>query len=349
MVEVKNLVKRYGNIKALDDISFSVKKGEILGFLGDNGAGKSTTLNIITGYLYPGKGTVTIDGEDVLENPLKARKKIGYLPEIPPLYLDMTVLSYLKFVFDLKKIKTKNKEEHVEKTCQEVGILDVKKRLIKNLSKGYKQRVGLASALLGEPPIIILDEPSVGLDPRQVVQMRELIKNLGKEHTVILSSHILSEVQEICSRILIINKGKIVANDSTDGILKNLSRKDSILIEVEGDKEKVLALLGKIDGIAKILDTIEKENGVFEYTLSFGDIPKNTVKKNIFFSLAKESLPILNMKNIESNLENVFLELTDSKASGNLKQEGFSEGSKPSNLSKKTGTSKKEEQKDSKA
>ena len=327
MVEVKNLVKSYGKVKALDDISFSVKKGEILGFLGDNGAGKSTTLNIITGYLYPGEGTVTIDGEDVLDEPLKARKKIGYLPEIPPLYLDMTVLSYLKFVYDLKKVKTKGKEEHIEKICQKVGILDVKKRLIKNLSKGYKQRVGLASALLGEPPIIILDEPSVGLDPRQVVQMRELIKNLGKEHTVILSSHILSEVQEICSRILIINKGKIVADDSTEGILKKLSQKNSILLEVEGEKEKVLDLLRKIDGITKIFDTVEKENGVFEYTLSFGDIPENTFKKNIFFSLAKESLPILSMKNVESNLENVFLELTKSKPSENFKSKDLAKDS----------------------
>ena len=348
MVEVKNLVKKYGNIKALDDISFSVKKGEILGFLGDNGAGKSTTLNIITGYLYPSKGTVTVDGENVLENPLKARKKIGYLPEIPPLYLDMTVFSYLKFVYDLKKVRNENKEEHIKKTCNKVGILDVRKRLIKNLSKGYKQRVGLASALLGDPPIIILDEPSVGLDPRQVVQMRALIKSLGKEHTVILSSHILSEIQEICSRILIINNGKIVADDSTDGILKNLSQKNSVLIEVEGKKEKVLNVLGKIDGITKILDTVEKENNVFEYTLSCGDIPENIVKKNVFFSLAKESLPILSMKNIESNLENVFLELTKSAISGDLEDGSLSENSKTSGFLKETDSSKKEEQKDAK-
>lgn len=328
MVQIKNLVKSYGKIKALDDISFSVKKGEILGFLGDNGAGKSTTLNIITGYLYPGKGNVTIDGEDVLEEPLKARKKIGYLPEIPPLYPDMTVLSYLKFVYDLKNIKTQSKEKHIEKTCQKVDILDAKKRLIKNLSKGYKQRVGLASALLGNPPIIILDEPSVGLDPRQVVQMRELIKSLGKEHTVILSSHILSEVQEICSRILIINKGKIVADDSTEGILKKLSQKNSILLEVEGEKEKVLDLLRKIDGITKIFDTVEKENGVFEYTFKLrSELPENTVKKNIFFSLAKESLPILSMKNVESNLENVFLELTKSKPSENFKSKDLAKDS----------------------
>jgi len=332
MVQIKNLVKSYGKIKALDDISFSVKKGEILGFLGDNGAGKSTTLNIITGYLYPGEGTVKIDGEDVLENPLKARKKIGYLPEIPPLYLDMTVLSYLKFVYDLKKIKTENKEEHIEKICEKVGISDVKGRLIKNLSKGYKQRVGLASALLGDPPIIILDEPSVGLDPRQVVQMRELIKNLGKEHTVVLSSHILSEVQEICSRILIINKGKIIADDSTEGILKKLSQKNSIVLVVEGAKEKTLDVLKKIDGITKILEPLEKENGVFEYTLCLENLPKNVVKRNIFFSLAKESLPILGMKNFESNLENAFLELTKSKPSENFKSKDLAKDSENMNL-----------------
>ena len=313
MVEVKNVTKTYGKKMALKGVSFSVEKGEILGFLGVNGAGKSTTLNIISGYISPNEGDVLVNGESVVEDPVKARKNLGYLPEVPPLYLDMTVLAYLKFCYDLKKIKSKTKVDHITEICKKLDILDVNGRLLKNLSKGYRQRVGLAAALLGEPQVIILDEPSVGLDPRQVVEMRALITDLGKKHTVILSSHILSEVQEICSRIIIINGGSIVADESTDSIIQKLSCKSQIALQAEGDNERVLDVLKGVEGICEVRSVKNIEGSIFEYILQLDDLPDLLVRKNIFLALAKSSLPILDMHSCNTSLENVFLKLTGPK------------------------------------
>ena len=222
MIEVQNLSKHYGDKKAVDNISFKAEDGEILGFLGPNGAGKSTTMNILTGYISCTEGKALIDGIDILEDPIKAKAKIGYLPELPPLYLDMTVKEYLNFIYDLKKCKLP-RNSHLKDICSLVKIEHVYKRIIKNLSKGYKQRVGLAQALVGNPNVLILDEPTVGLDPKQIIEIRSLIKKLGKNHTVILSSHILSEVQAVCDKIIVINEGRIVADDTEDNLSKKLS------------------------------------------------------------------------------------------------------------------------------
>lgn len=314
MVEVKNLVKNYGKKEALKNVSFSVKEGEVLGFLGPNGAGKSTTMNIITGYISSNSGTVTIDGDEILENPIKAKSKIGYLPETPPLYPDMTVKAYLNFMFDLKKVKL-SKEDHIQKICELVKISDVYNRIIKNLSKGYKQRVGLAGALIGNPPVLILDEPTVGLDPKQIIEMRNLIKNLGKKHTVILSSHVLPEIQAICDRIVVINNGSIIADDTTSNLSGNVSENHKFILQIEGDKEKVRPVLTSIENIKKVSIGKKIEPGIFEYTLET-ETPIDA-KREIFNSLAKANFPILLMKDFETNLEDIFLKLTKDNKVGN--------------------------------
>ena len=239
MIEVKNLTKRYGDLKAVDDISFSVDSGEVLGFLGPNGAGKSTTMNIITGYISSTSGTVTVDGSEILEEPKKTKAKIGYLPEIPPLYPDMTVRKYLEFMFDLKKVKLP-KKEHVDEVMRLVGLSDMGGRIIKNLSKGYRQRVGFAQALIGNPPVLILDEPTVGLDPKQIIEFRKLIRSLGKKHTVIFSSHVLSEVSATCDRVIVISNGKIVADGKTDELSQSLSGKKKLMITVASESSAVV-------------------------------------------------------------------------------------------------------------
>ncbi|MBR4949994.1 MAG: ABC transporter ATP-binding protein, partial [Clostridia bacterium] len=244
MIEVKNLTKRYGDKLAVDNISFTVKEGEIVGFLGPNGAGKSTTMNILTGYLSATEGEVTINGFDILEEPYMAKKNIGFLPEIAPLYMDMTVKEYLNFVCDLKKC-TLDREKHLKEICELVSIVEVYNRVIKNLSKGYKQRVGFAQALVGNPPVLILDEPTVGFDPRQIIEIRNLIKNLGKKHTVILSSHILSEVQATCQRVIVINKGKLIANDSPDKLSSQINDKKQITVVIEGPSGEVQKALSE--------------------------------------------------------------------------------------------------------
>ena len=251
MVEVKNLTKCYGDIKAVDDISFTVDTGEVLGFLGPNGAGKSTTMNIITGYISSTSGTVTVDGSEILENPKETKKKIGYLPEIPPLYPDMTVRKYLEFMFDLKKVKLP-KKEHIDEVMRLVQISDKESRIIKNLSKGYRQRVGFAQALLGNPPVLILDEPTVGLDPKQIIEIRKLIRGLGKKHTVIFSSHVLSEVSATCDRIIVISGGKIVADAKTDELSSSISGDEKLSLDVEGSVSTVLDTLKVIPNVLKI-------------------------------------------------------------------------------------------------
>ncbi|MDQ5983342.1 MAG: Linearmycin resistance ATP-binding protein LnrL [Eubacteriales bacterium SKADARSKE-1] len=332
MVEVKNLVKNYGGKEALKNISFSVKEGEVLGFLGPNGAGKSTTMNIITGYLSSNSGTVTIDGNEILENPIKAKSKIGYLPETPPLYPDMTVKSYLSFMFDLKKVKLP-KEEHIKNVCTLVKISDVYDRVIKNLSKGYKQRVGLAQALLGDPPVLILDEPTVGLDPKQIIEIRTLIKNLGKKHTIILSSHVLPEIQAICDRIVVINNGSIIADDTTSNLAGNINKNYRLILQVEGDREKVRPVLTSIEKIKKVSNGRKVEPGIFEYTIETDKSVET--RREIFNSLANASFPILLMKNFETNLEDIFLKLTKETTTLNEKEPKLSDSTSNTNEEEK--------------
>ena len=252
MIEVKNLVKRYGDHLAVDHLSFHVDKGQIYGFLGPNGAGKSTTMNIMTGYIASTEGEVLIDGHNILEEPEEAKKCIGYLPEQPPLYFDMTVWEYLKFAAELKKIKKSQRAEQVEEVMELTGISDMRNRLIKNLSKGYKQRVGLAQAILGYPEIIILDEPTVGLDPKQIIEIRELIKKLSEKHTVILSSHILSEVSAVCDYVMIINHGKLVASDTTENLSKMTLGSNTLELTIKGTKEEVNKLVSPLEMIREL-------------------------------------------------------------------------------------------------
>jgi ABC-2 type transport system ATP-binding protein len=311
MIEVKDLVKQYGDKLAVDHVSFSVQSGEILGFLGPNGAGKSTTMNIITGYLSSTSGTVTIDGCEILEDPLGAKSKIGYLPEQPPLYLDMTVRRYLDFMFDLKKVSLP-KQAHIKDVCDLVRITHVYDRVIKNLSKGYRQRVGLAQALLGNPPLLILDEPTVGLDPKQIIEIRNLIKGLGKKHTIILSSHVLPEVQATCDRVLVINNGRLVADDTPENLSRTISGEHRMLVRVEGKEQAVYSVLKSVDGMIDVTKMGEKEPGVYEFTIE--SAPDSDIRRAVFHALAKADCPLLGMRTAEMSLEDIFLQLTDEKS-----------------------------------
>lgn len=306
MIEVKELVKKYGDHVAVDHLSFSVKQGQIYGFLGPNGAGKSTTMNIMTGYLGATDGEVLINGHDILKEPELAKKSIGYLPEIPPLYIDMTVTEYLYFAAELKKIPKEEWEEQVEKVIALVQLQDVENRLIKNLSKGYKQRVGLAQAVLGFPEIIILDEPTVGLDPKQIIEIRELIRELAKNHTVILSSHILAEVQEVCDHIMIISKGKLVASDTPENLEKIMQGAGTVEIETRGARDEVEAILQSVD--PELEWELEEEEGFVRAKITV--LGEEDVREELFYAFAKADCPLLTMKKIALSLEDVFLELT---------------------------------------
>ena len=309
MIEVKNLVKKYGSHLAVDHLNFTVDTGQIYGFLGPNGAGKSTTMNIMTGYLGATEGEVLINGHNILEEPEAAKKCIGYLPEMPPLYTDMKVNEYLRFVAELKKIPKPERQEQIEKVMLMVKIMDVQDRLIKNLSKGYKQRVGLAQAILGFPEIIILDEPSVGLDPKQIIEIRELIRQLAKKHTVILSSHILAEVREVCDYILIISKGKLVASDTPENLERNLGDSDLIEIETKASPDEVRRILETVDGIRSI-STKHLENGI---TWAQIQEKKNTdIREKVFQAFAQNHQPLLKLNPLQVSLEDVFMELTQS-------------------------------------
>jgi len=307
MIEVRNLSKSYGAKKALDNISFTAADGEILGFLGPNGAGKSTTMNIITGYLSASEGNALIDGVDVLADPISAKKDLGYLPEQPPLYLDMTVNEYLGFVYSLKKCRFP-KRSHLEEICVLTGIEEVRKRVIRNLSKGYRQRVGLAQALVGNPKALILDEPTVGLDPKQIIEIRSLIKRLGENHTMILSSHILPEVQAVCDKIVVINNGMIVADDTADNLSKTLSGDNRLIMRIEGTQSEVKALLEQIPEIEEVRVLREAEKSVYEYEIT----PKTgkDVRREVFKRLAARKFPILLMRERDLSLEEIFLKLT---------------------------------------
>lgn len=307
MIEVKNLTKQYGQKKALDDVSFTVQDGEILGFLGPNGAGKSTTMNILTGYISSTQGQALINGVDILDEPTKAKKNIGYLPEQPPLYLDMTVKEYLYFIYDLKKCKLPRKQ-HIEQICNRVLISDVFNKTIRNLSKGYKQRVGLAQALINNPPILILDEPTVGLDPKQIIEIRTLIKKLGKRHTVILSSHILTEIQAVCDRIIIINKGKIVADDTTENLTTNISTDHKLIARIDGPREEILKVIRAIPGVVSVLADMEREKGIYDYEIEAKD--GIDIRRELFKRVVDRNWTLLMLKTNELTLEDIFLKIT---------------------------------------
>ena len=308
MIEVKNLVKKYGDHIAVDHLSFTVEEGHIYGFLGPNGAGKSTTMNMITGYIGPTEGSIMINGHDMLENPEEAKKCIGYLPEIPPLYTDMTPLEYLRFAAELKGIARNKKEEEVQKVIADAKLEAVSDRLIRNMSKGYKQRVGLAQALLGYPEVIILDEPTVGLDPAQIIEMRGLIRSLGKKHTVILSSHILSEISAVCDDVLILSHGKLVASDTTDNLGKLMEDKVTLHLTVKGDEAAIKGVLDAVDGVENIEYTDSEEKGCVDVMIQSD--PKTEVREMIFYRLAAVQCPIYAMNQMKKSLEDVFIELT---------------------------------------
>ena len=307
MIEVQNLTKQYGAKKAVDSLTFTVNDGEILGFLGPNGAGKSTTMNMLTGYISSTSGKALINGVDILDDPINAKKNIGYLPEIPPLYLDMTVKDYLNFVYDLKKCKIPRKA-HLEDVCGLVKITDVYERIIRNLSKGYKQRVGLAQALIGNPPILILDEPTVGLDPKQIIEIRTLIKKLGKKHTVILSSHILPEIQAVCDRVIIINKGKIAADDTTENLTKNITTDYRLIARIDGAREEVLKTIKGISGVISVSADMEREKGVYDYEIETKE--DADIRRELFKRVAARNWIILGLKSSEMTLEDIFLKIT---------------------------------------
>ena len=314
MIEVKNLVKRYGDHMAVDHLSFHVDKGQIYGFLGPNGAGKSTTMNIMTGYIASTEGEVLIDGHNILEEPEKAKKCIGYLPEQPPLYFDMTVGEYLKFAADLKKIPKNQRKDQIEDVMEMVGITQMKDRLIKNLSKGYKQRVGLAQAILGYPDIIILDETTVGLDPKQIIEIRSLIKKLSEKHTIILSSHILSEISAVCDYVMIINHGKLVASDTTENLEKMTLGSNTLELTVKGTKDAVESLLEGMEEIQSLeWNSKEKseEDGTVSFTIKTEE--KVDIREKLFYMMADNKMPILNMHSTKISLEDVFLELTENE------------------------------------
>ena len=307
MVEVKHLTKCYGDIKAVDDISFTVETGEVLGFLGPNGAGKSTTMNMITGYISSTSGTVTIDGSEILDNPKETKKKIGYLPEIPPLYVDMTVRKYLEFMFDLKKVKLP-KKEHIDEVMRLVRISEQSERIIKNLSKGYRQRVGFAQALLGNPPVLILDEPTVGLDPKQIIEIRKLIKSLGKKHTVIFSSHVLSEISATCDRIIVISNGKIVADAKTEELSTAVSGEEKLSLEIEGASADIISAIKKIPAVIRANKVKTLRDNTAKYMVEY---EKGVdVRRDVFSAMARIGCPILNMQSGNETLEDMFLKLT---------------------------------------
>lgn len=310
MIEVENLVKRYGSHMAVDHLSFHVEKGQIYGFLGPNGAGKSTTMNIMTGYLAATEGTVKINGYDILKQPEEAKKCIGYLPELPPLYQEMTVEEYLRFVAELKKIPKEERSKQIEEIMNMTMIGDVSGRLIRNLSKGYKQRVGLAQAMLGYPEVIILDEPTVGLDPKQIIEIRDLIRRLGENHTVILSSHILSEVSAVCDHIMIISKGRLVASDSPGGLQK-LQNKTSLLnITVLGNEETVREALDSVEDIEDIICEKGEDEDILD--ISVRAVSHTDLSRMVGVALAERKIPVIAMGKRQETLEDIFLELTAS-------------------------------------
>ena len=308
MIEVTDLVRRYGPHIAVDHASFKIEKGEIVGFLGPNGAGKSTTMNILTGYLSSTEGTVKIDGQDILEYPTEIKRKIGYLPENPPLYLDMTVTEFLSFAGEIKGIPKSEKHERMNRIMETVGVQDVSKRLIKNLSKGYRQRVGLAQAMIGDPQVFILDEPTAGLDPKQILEIRDLIIELGKDHTVILSSHILPEVSAVCKRVLIINQGRIVADDTPENLARRILGGSHIHLRLDACEAAASAALAKVSAIKELKFRESQEQGAVELIVEAAE--DTDIRRDLFRALASAEIPILMMRPLDMSLEEIFLKVT---------------------------------------
>lgn len=308
MIQIENVTKRYGSHIALDNLNFTVNKGEVLGFLGPNGAGKSTTMNIITGYISASEGSVKVDGLDILEHPEEVKAKIGYLPEIPPLYMDMTVLEYLRFVSKLKKVKNDSIDPSLQRIMNLVKVNHVQNRLIKNLSKGYKQRVGLAQALIGDPDVLILDEPTVGLDPKEIIEIRNLIKSIGKQHTIILSSHILSEVSAVCDRVVIISKGKIAATGTPDELSRKLSLGNKLLLRVKGAKAGIVEMIKEIPEVSSVREQGVREPNTVDVLVEAKD--EIDIREKLFTKLSQKGAPILMMKNMDLTLEDIFLQVT---------------------------------------
>lgn len=309
MIEVKNVTKKYGKVAAVEDISFTIQEGEIVGLLGPNGAGKSTTMNMITGFIEQTTGDIIVDGYDMLKKAKKAKRQIGYMPEGVPLYTDLTVKEFVTYMAEIKQVNKKERKEKVEKIIEQTGLKEVEKKLIRNLSRGYKQRVSMAGALVGEPKILILDEPTVGLDPKQITEIRNLIKELGKTHTVILSSHILSEVSQICNKVIIINKGKIVAVDTPENLENKVTSNNSVYVTVEDPENKMKTIQEKIQEIKKIELVAENEDGTKQYVIE----AKNDVdlRKTIFAEFAKENITIFEMKKADTTLEDAFMKLIE--------------------------------------
>ena len=307
MIQVENITKKYGSFTAVNDISFEIDEGEIVGFLGPNGAGKSTTMNMITGFIEPTKGRIIVDGYDISQKPKKAKKQIGYMPEGVPLYSDLTVKEFVTYMAELKGCDRKTKKEKVQKVLEETGLTEVQNKLTKNLSRGYKQRVSMAGALVGDPKVIILDEPTVGLDPKQVTEIRTLIKELGKTHTVILSSHILSEVSQICNRVIIINKGKIVAIDTPENLENKVVENNSIYVTVEDPDNKMDGIKDKLENIKEIKLIAENEDKTKKYMIT-GEKDVD-LRKNVFETFAKEGITIFEMKKVDATLEDAFMKL----------------------------------------
>ncbi len=309
MIEVKNVTKKYGNTVAVEDLSFTIKEGEIIGLLGPNGAGKSTTMNMLTGFIEQTEGEIIINGKDILKKTKKAKKEIGYMPEGVPLYTDLTVKEFVTYMAEIKKVDKKIRKQKIEEIIEQTGLKEVEKKLTKNLSRGYKQRVSMAGALVGEPKILILDEPTVGLDPKQITEIRNLIKELGKTHTIILSSHILSEVSQICNKVIIINKGKIVAIDTPENLENKVSSNNSIYVTVEDKDNKIDTIKEKIEGIKSLELIKDNEDGTKEYSIEAKE--NIDLRKSIFSEFAKEDITIFEMKKANTTLEDAFMKLIE--------------------------------------
>ncbi len=309
MIEVKNVTKKYGKFTAVDNISFTVKDGEIVGFLGPNGAGKSTTMNMITGFIEPSSGTIVVNGYDIMKKTKKAKKQIGYMPENVPLYMDLTVKEFVSYMAELKLVERAKRKSEVQTAIKETGLEEVQNKLIRNLSRGYKQRVSMAGALVGNPDVLILDEPTVGLDPKQIIEIRNLIKNLGKKHTVILSSHILSEISQICERVIIINKGKIVAIDTPANLEEKTKEQNILYVTVEDKDERMFIVKEKIKDIKELEMVKDNEDGTKQYKIVSDE--NKDVRKSLFEVLPKEGITIFELKKAETTLEDAFIKLVD--------------------------------------
>ena len=320
MIEVKNVTKKYGNFTAVDNITFNVKDGEVVGLLGQNGAGKSTTMNMITGFIEPTEGTIIINGYDIMKKSLKAKKQIGYMPENVPLYPELTVKEFVSYMAELKLVGRKERKQEVENVIKETGLDEVKNKLIRNLSRGYKQTVSMAGALVGNPEVLILDEPTVGLDPKQIIEIRNLIKNLGKKHTVILSSHILSEISQICERVIILNKGKIVAIDTPENLEEKTKEQNVLFVTVEDKEEKMPNLKEKIADIEKLEMVKDNEDGTKQYKIVSKS--EKDIRKSLFEVLPKEGITIFELKKAETSLEDAFIKLVDTATSKTEKEKG---------------------------